>query len=113
MSENTSLIDHLGNVYNNAMAAQTDYGYADKYAQYAPYRNGSFIAVYADSCHSRFIAYAQIVSSEWYPLPGAYRYAVTICQNGNAVNAWDFHARPVDAREIRQLFTLIRNRYDQ
>ena len=109
-----SLVDHIGISYNTTTAAhQPGYGYADAYAQYPALRKGSFIAVYDNSCHSIFIGYAQITDSEWHPIPGAYLYVVTFCQKGNARNVWDFHARPVDADEIRQLFTLIRNRYDQ
>jgi hypothetical protein len=79
----------------------------------APLRDRSFVAVYSDAAQSRFVSYAQITAHEWCPIPGAYNYELTACQNDNQLRAWDFHIRPVDASEIRQLFILIRNPSDQ
>lgn len=75
----------------------------------APLRDKAFVAVYSDAAQSRFITYAQIKSHEWAPIPAAYIYHLVGCQGGCQPTAWDFHVRPVDAGEIRQMFTVVRS----
>ena len=78
-----------------------------------PLRLGSFVAAYDTYARPDFIGYGQVVGMEWHDGPDAYKYEIQVCQNAARIEVWSFHLRPVDADEIRLLFTALRHPCDR
>lgn len=113
-----SIMDHLGRVYDDAIGHSQErsfhYSVAGlvAWAKANPLRIDSFVAVYEDSSQSMLICYGQIKAMKWDDTSDAYIYEIEVAQNGNRIDAFSFHCRPVDASEIRLLFTVLRHPCD-